>query len=58
MATLWKLKLQDSVTPVLQAFLDFFQIIIISFRHVLHFDIGRSQIELILKVKFEISAFP
>ena len=31
-------------TPVLQAVLDFFPDII-SFQHVLHFDVGRSQIE-------------
>ena len=36
------------LTPVLQAFLDFFPDII-SFQHVLHFGVGRSQIEWKLK---------
>ena len=45
------------ITPVLQAFLDFFQDII-SFEHVLHLGVGRSQIEWKLKVKTEISVFP
>ena len=43
------------ITPVLQAFLDFFPDII-SFQHVLHFGVGRSQIE--WKVKTDISVFP
>ena len=42
-----------SITPVLQAFLDFFR-----FQHVLHFCVGRSQSEWKLKVKTEISVFP
>ena len=46
-----------SITPVLHAFLDFFPGII-SFQHVLHFGIGRSQIEWKLKVKTDISVFP
>ena len=29
-----------SITPVLHAFLDFFQIIIVSFQHVPHFGVG------------------
>ena len=33
-----------SITPVLHAFLDFFSDII-SFQHVLHFGVGRNQIE-------------
>ena len=45
------------ITPVLQAFLDFFPDII-SFQHVPHLDVGRSQIEWKLKVKTEISLFP
>ena len=47
MAKLW-------ITPVLQDFADFF-LNIISFQHVPHFGIGRSQIELNMKVKIEIS---
>ena len=44
-----------SITPVLHAFLfpD-----IISFQQVLHFGVGRSQIEWKLKVKADISVFP
>ena len=42
------------ITPVLQVILDD----IISFQHVLHFDVGRSQIEWKLKVKTDISVFP
>ena len=45
------------ITPVLQAFLDFFPDII-SFQHVLHLGVGRSQIEWKLKVKTDISVFP
>ena len=45
------------ITPVLQAFLDFFPDII-SFQHVLQIGVGRSQIEWKLKVKTEISVFP
>ena len=45
-----------SITPVLHAFLDFFSDII-SFQHVLHFVVGRSQIEWNLN-KTEISVFP
>ena len=45
------------ITPVLQAFLDFSPDII-SFQHVLHFGVGRSQIEWKLKVKTEISGVP
>ena len=45
------------ITAVLQAFLVFFPDVI-SFQHVLHFGVGRSQIEWKLKVKTEISAFP
>ena len=45
-----------SITPVLQAFLDFFRYHY-SFQHVLHFGIGKSQIEWKLKVKTEISVF-
>ena len=33
-----------SITPVLQDFVDFF-LNIINFQHVLHFHVGRSQIE-------------
>ena len=43
-----------SITPVLQGFADFF-LNIITFQHVLHFGIGRSQIERNMKVKIEIS---
>ena len=43
-----------SITSVLQDFADFFSNII-SFRHVPHFDVGRSQIEWNMKVKIEIS---
>ena len=46
-----------SITPVLQDFADFFSDII-SFQHVLHFGVGRSQIEWNMKVKTEISVFP
>ena len=45
------------ITPVLQAILDFFQDII-SFQHVFHLGVGRSQIEWKLKVKTQISVFP
>ena len=46
------------ITPVLQAILDFFPDIN-SFQHVLHLDVGKSQIEWKLKVKTEISpVFP
>ena len=45
------------ITPVLQAILDFFPDII-SFQHVLHLGVGRSQIEWKLKVKTQISVFP
>ena len=45
------------ITPVLQAILDFFPDII-SFQHVFHLDVGRSQIEWKLKVKTQISDFP
>ena len=44
-------------TPVLQAFLDFFPDII-SFQHVLHFGVGRSQSEWKMKEKTDISVFP
>ena len=43
-----------SITPVLQGFADFFRNII-SFQHVPHFGIGRSQIEWNMKMKIEIS---
>ena len=45
------------IAPVLQAFLNFFPVII-SFQHVLHLGVGRSQIESKLKVKTQISVFP
>ena len=45
------------ITPVLQAILDFFTDII-SFQHVFHLGVGRSQIEWKLKVKIQISVFP
>ena len=45
------------ITPVLQAILDFFTDII-SFQHVFHLGVGRSQIEWKLKVKTQISVFP
>ena len=45
------------VTPVLQAILDFFPDII-SFQHVFHLGVGRSQIEWKLKAKTQISVFP
>ena len=45
------------ITPVLQPILDFFPDII-SFQHVFHLGVGRSQIEWKLKVKTQISVFP
>ena len=45
------------ITPVLQAILDLFPDII-SFQHVFHLGVGRSQIEWKLKVKTQISVFP
>ena len=45
------------ITPVLQAILDFFPDII-SFQHVFHLGVGRSQSEWKLKVKTQISVFP
>ena len=45
------------ITPVLQAILDFFPDII-SFQHVFHLGIGRSQMEWKLKVKTQILVFP
>ena len=45
------------ITLVLRAILDFFPDII-SFQHVFHLDVGRSQIEWKLKVKTQISVFP
>ena len=45
-----------SITPVLYDFADFF-LNIISFQHVLHFDVGRSQIEWNMKVKFHFVQF-
>ena len=45
------------ITPVLQAILDFFPDII-SFQHVFHLGVGRSQIDWKLKVKTQISVFP
>ena len=45
------------ITPVLQVILDFFPDII-SFQHVFHLGVGRSQIEWKLKVKTQISVFP
>ena len=45
------------ITPVLQAILDFFPDII-SFQHVFHLGVGRSQIEWKLKAKTQISVFP
>ena len=45
------------ITPVLQAILDFFPDII-SFQHVFHLGVGRSQIRWKLKVKTLISVFP
>ena len=45
------------ITPVLQAILDFFPDII-SFQHVFHLGVDRSQIEWKLKVKTQISVFP
>ena len=38
-------------------YLKYVLIIIISYQHVLHFDVGRSQIEWNMKVKSEISVF-
>ena len=45
------------ITPVLQAILYFFADII-SFQHVFHLAVGRSQIEWKLKAKTQISVFP
>ena len=56
MATLWKISI-TCITLVLQAILDFFSDII-TFQHVFHLGVGRSQIEWKLKVKTEISVFP
>ena len=42
-----------SIKPVLQGFLDFFQISLAF--SMFYIDVGRNQIELILKVKFELS---
>ena len=47
----------SGITPVLQAILDFFPDII-SFQHVFHLGVGRSQIEWKLKAKTQISVFP
>ena len=41
-----------NITPVLQDFADFF-LNIISFQHVLHFGVGRSEIEWNMKVKMK-----
>ena len=58
MATLGKLKLHV-FHLFYKLFLIFFHIhCIISFQHVLHLGVGRSQIECKLKVKTEISVFP
>ena len=54
MATLVKISI-TCITPVLQAI--FFPDII-SFQHVFHLGVGRSQIEWKLKVKTQISVFP
>ena len=45
------------ITPVLQAILDFFPDII-SFQHVFHLGVGRSQIEWKLKATTQILVFP
>ena len=45
------------ITPVLQAILDFFPDII-SFQHVFHLGVGRSQMEWKLKVETQILVFP
>ena len=45
------------ITHVLQAIFDFFPDII-SFQHVFHLGVGRSQIEWKLKAKTQISVFP
>ena len=45
------------ITPVLQAILDFFPDII-SFQHVFHLGVGRSQMEWKFKVKIQILVFP
>ena len=44
------------ITPILQAILDFFPDII-SFQHVFHLGVGRSQIQWKLKVKTQIPVF-
>ena len=52
-----KYRIITNVTPVLKDFADFFSIIyyiIISFQHVLYFDVGKSQIQRNMKVKSEI----
>ena len=56
MATLVKTSI-TCITPILQAILDFFPDII-SFQHVFHLGVGRSQIQWKLKVKTQISVFP
>ena len=45
------------IIPVLQAIIDFFSDII-SFQHVFHLGVGRSQVEWKLKVKTQILVFP
>ena len=45
------------ITPVLQAILDFFPDII-SFQHVFHLGVGRSEMEWKFKVKTQILVFP
>ena len=52
-----KKKTITCITPVLQAILDFFPNII-SFQHVFHLGVGRSQIEWKLKATTQILVFP
>ena len=49
----WQLRVKIEITCITLVLQD-----IISFQHVLHFGVGRSQIECKLKVKTEISVFP
>ena len=57
MKNTWQLCENFSITPVLQAILDFFPDII-SFQHVFHLGVGRSQIEWKLKATTQILVFP
>ena len=63
MSSTGKEEVEENVKLQLQVLHVFYKIIfdmffdIISFQHVLHFDVGRSEIEWNMKVKMEISVF-